>query len=74
MRKTKKTVSEILKSLRKKTGKSINEFSSLAGVTPQSLWGWESGHRIPTFSSLKKICDAVDCSLSIFDNVSLPEE
>ena len=60
-------LSDRIRELRKSKGLSRQEFAAVAGVHKCSMWEWESGHKIPSESSLKRICEAFDVDISYFE-------
>ena len=55
-----------IRALRQRKGLSRQEFARAAGVHKCSMWEWESGHKTPSETSLKKICNAFDVDISYF--------
>jgi DNA-binding transcriptional regulator YiaG len=48
-------VAKGLGSLRKRLGLSIEEFATLLGVSPQSIYNWQSGNAVPRRAQLEKL-------------------
>lgn len=44
-----------LSSLRKRLGLSIEEFAQLLGVSPQSIYNWQTGKTVPRRAQLEKL-------------------
>lgn len=48
-------VAKGLGSLRKRLGVSIEEFATLLGVSPQSIYNWQAGKTVPRRAQLEKL-------------------
>jgi DNA-binding transcriptional regulator YiaG len=48
-------VAKGLSSLRKRLGLSIEEFARLLGVSPQSIYNWQTGKSVPRRAQLEKL-------------------
>ena len=48
---------ELIRSLRAKLGMTRKEFATLVGVSPGSIFGWETGRTIPRGGSLARLAE-----------------
>jgi len=48
---------ESIRSLRARLGMTRKEFAALAGVSPGSIFGWETGRTVPRGESLKRLAE-----------------
>lgn len=60
---------DVLKSKRKKIGKSQVEIAEFIGITPQSYGEWESGDSKPESPNLALLCLYFDCPSSDFFSI-----
>lgn len=52
-----------IKAARERAGYSVRAFSELAGCAPSTLQDIESGKKIPRADTLRKIADALGCTM-----------
>lgn len=52
-----------IKAARKRAGYSVRVFSELAGCSPSTLQDIESGRKIPRADTLRRIADALGCTM-----------
>lgn len=53
---------------------SAYRLSQLSGITKQTISRYLSGHREPTFFAVLAMARAMNVSLSVFDNVTEPQQ
>lgn len=53
-----------LKAARVNAGLTQEQLAEKLGVSPVTIWKWETGQSEPRFSQFKKLCEAVDIDMA----------